>query len=84
MSKNETVEEFLVRGGEITKCKTYGIKKHSSILLWSLHHNTGIGKTGTVKRKQGVDAQELLDAAAGTKDESAVVAFLEEQGYEVN
>ena len=31
----------------------------------------------------GINPQDLLDAAAGTEDEPAVIAFLEGQGYDV-
>lgn len=85
MSKVETVEEFLARGGKITQCRTYGYKKHSSIP--GLVDNTGkVGKDGRVcgpKKPKGVDAQQLLDAAVGTEHEEEVIAFLESQGYEV-
>jgi hypothetical protein len=45
-----------------------------------------IGQQGHAisKKKRGVDAQELLDAAVGTKHEADAIAFLESQGYEVN
>lgn len=77
--KMETVEEFVARGGKITKCKTYGIRKFSSIPKFYESQNNGL-----TKKKQGIDAQELLDNALGTKDEQDVIAFLESQGYEVN
>lgn len=93
MSKVETVEQFLARGGKITQCRTYGYRKHSSVP--SMTDNTGrVGRGGRVvgakktqgvgaKKTQGVDAQQLLDAAVGTKHEEEVIAFLESQGYEV-
>lgn len=84
-NKVETVEEFLARGGKITKCMTYGINKHSSIPKFYNAKNTGINKGGlnNTPKAEGVDPQTLLDAAAGTEDEAAVIAFLESQGYEV-
>lgn len=82
MSNVETVEQFLARGGKITKCRTYGYRKHSSIP--SATDNTGkVGKGGRIVKQKGVDAQQLLDAAIGTEHEEAAIAFLESQGYEV-
>ena len=78
---SESIEEFLNRGGRIIKCKTYGVKKYSSIPL-SYIGQVGIGKTAAVKK--GIDPQALLDAAVGTKLEKDVVNFLKSQGYEVN
>lgn len=77
MSKTETVEQFMARGGKITKCKTYGVRKYSSIP--AMYH----GQQGQSKKKHGVDAQQLLDAAIGTEYEAEAIAFLESQGYEV-
>ena len=78
MLKNETVEEFIARGGQVVKCKTYGYRKHSSI--------PGLykGQQATTKKKHGVDAQELLDAAIGTEHEAEAITFLESQGFEVS
>lgn len=67
----ESVEEYLARGGHITKCKTYGARKYSSI-------------PQPKKKVVGVDAQALLDNAVGTEHEAEVIQFLESQGYEVN
>jgi len=76
MANNETVEQFISRGGEITKCKTRGIRKHSSC--------PGLYLPPKKEKKKGVDAQQLLDAATGTQHEAEVIAFLESNGYEVN
>lgn len=65
-AKRETVEEFLARGGQVTK-----VSENQS------------GKKRSTKNKKGIDAQALLDAAVGTKDEAKVIAFLKSQGIEV-
>ena len=77
MSNIETVEEFIARGGKVAKCKTLGWRKHSSI-PWTYKGQSA------PRKKHGVDAQELLDAATGTEHEADAIAFLESQGYEVN
>lgn len=72
--KRETVDEFLARGGNVTKVdkKASGKKKIKT-------------KTKTVKVKNNkIDAQALLDSAMGTPQEAEVVAFLKTQGIEVN
>lgn len=76
MSKIETVEEFLARGGEVTKCPTRQIRKFSSCPALYLPKKA--------VKKPGIDAQQLLDAAVGTEHEADAVAFLESQGYEVS
>lgn len=84
--KFESVDEFIARGGKVKKCMTYEINKYSSIpKAYSGQGglNRGDIKNGRVTKKQGIDAQTLLDAAHGTKDEEAVIKFLESQGYEV-
>lgn len=73
MSKVESVEEFLTRGGAVTICKTRQIRKYSSIP--GLHFPK--------KKKVSINAQQLLDAAVDTEHEAEAIAFLESQGYEV-
>jgi NADPH-dependent glutamate synthase beta subunit-like oxidoreductase len=41
------------------------------------------GKTTKTKKTTKIDAQQLLDAAIGTENEAAVIAFLASQGIEV-
>ena len=79
----ETVDEFVARGGVVQRCKTYGIKKHSSIPGWHGHMKSGLGKSSFSKNKTGISPQALLDAAAGTEHEKETIKFLESQGYEV-
>lgn len=73
-TKVETVQEFIARGGKVSKCPTRQVRKFSSIP----------GMYLPKKKKPGVDAQTLLDAAVGTEQEAEAIAFLESQGYEVN
>ena len=75
MFKTETVEDFLARGGKVTKLKTYGIKKYSSCPSFYLPKK---------KEKASINVQELLDAAVGTEHEEETIAFLESQGYEIS
>lgn len=68
ISKTETTEEFLARGGVIEKIKEGMSNKR---------------KSPPKEKKQTINAQALLDAAVGTEREEEVVNFLKSQGIEV-
>lgn len=67
--KTESVESFLARGGDITVVQ---------------EGKSALKKQAKKKKKKGINAQALLDAAIGTPQEQEVIAFLESQGIEVS
>lgn len=67
-AKTESVEDFLARGGNVTK----------------LQEGQSAYKKTRKKKAKGVSAQALYDAAVGTPQEKEVVAYLKSQGIEVS